>query len=62
LYQIHIKIAREYNIIISIWGYIRIRTNHPEMMDKALLRQGRIDTVVEMNYPRESAHPSFAPG
>ena len=30
-----------------------ITTNHPEMMDKALLRQGRIDTVVEMNYPRK---------
>jgi hypothetical protein len=30
-----------------------ITTNHPEMMDKALLRQGRIDTVIEMNYPRK---------
>lgn len=30
-----------------------ITTNHPEMLDKALLRQGRIDTVVEMNYPRK---------
>ena len=30
-----------------------ITTNHPELLDRALLRQGRIDLVVEMNYPRK---------
>jgi hypothetical protein len=30
-----------------------ITTNHPENMDHALLRQGRIDMIIHMNYPRK---------
>jgi SpoVK/Ycf46/Vps4 family AAA+-type ATPase len=28
-------------------------TNHPENMDHALLRQGRVDLIIHMNYPRK---------
>jgi len=32
---------------------IFITTNHPEKLDSALMRMGRIDMIVQMNYPRE---------
>jgi chaperone BCS1 len=32
---------------------IFITTNHPEKLDAALMRMGRIDMIVQMNYPRE---------
>ena len=31
-----------------------ITTNHPENMDHALLRQGRIDMIIHMNYPKKT--------
>jgi AAA+ superfamily predicted ATPase len=30
-----------------------ITTNHPENMDHALLRQGRVDMIIHMNYPKK---------
>jgi SpoVK/Ycf46/Vps4 family AAA+-type ATPase len=30
-----------------------ITTNHPENMDHALLRQGRTDMIIHMNYPKK---------
>ena len=32
---------------------IFITTNHPEKLDQALLRMGRIDMIIQLNYPRE---------
>jgi hypothetical protein len=32
---------------------IFITTNHPEKLDAALMRMGRIDMILQMNYPRE---------
>ena len=32
---------------------IFITTNHPEKLDNALLRMGRIDLIIQLNYPRE---------
>ena len=32
---------------------IFITTNHPETLDHALMRMGRIDMIVQLNYPRE---------
>ena len=31
-----------------------ITTNHPELLDPALLRQGRTDMIVELNYPSKT--------
>jgi chaperone BCS1 len=31
-----------------------ITTNHPENMDHALLRQGRTDMIIHMNYPKKA--------
>jgi chaperone BCS1 len=31
-----------------------ITTNHPEKLDPALLRQGRTDLIVELNYPSKT--------
>lgn len=40
--------------VLSRQGLISfITTNHPENMDHALLRQGRIDMIIHMNYPRK---------
>ena len=33
---------------------IFITTNHPEKLDHALLRMGRIDMIIQFNYPREA--------
>jgi chaperone BCS1 len=33
---------------------IFITTNHPEKLDHALLRMGRIDMIIQLNYPRET--------
>jgi chaperone BCS1 len=39
--------------VLSKQGLITfITTNHPESMDHALLRQGRVDLIIHMNYPR----------
>jgi chaperone BCS1 len=32
---------------------IFITTNHPEKLDHALMRMGRIDMIVQLNYPKE---------
>jgi len=32
---------------------IFITTNHPEKLDHALMRMGRIDMIIQLNYPRE---------
>ena len=40
--------------VLSRQGLITfITTNHPENMDHALLRQGRIDMIIHMNYPKK---------
>jgi chaperone BCS1 len=31
-----------------------ITTNHPEKLDPALLRQGRTDLIIELNYPSKT--------
>jgi ATP-dependent Zn protease len=32
---------------------IVITTNHPERLDRSIMRMGRIDIIIEMNYPRK---------
>jgi ATP-dependent Zn protease len=32
---------------------IVITTNHPERLDRSIMRMGRIDMIIEMNYPRK---------
>jgi len=32
---------------------IFITTNHPEKLDQALMRMGRIDMIIQLNYPKE---------
>jgi ATP-dependent 26S proteasome regulatory subunit len=40
--------------VLSRQGLITfMTTNHPENMDHALLRQGRTDLIIHMNYPRK---------
>lgn len=40
--------------VLSRQGLVTfITTNHPENMDHALLRQGRIDMIIHMNYPKK---------
>ena len=40
--------------VLSRQGLITfMTTNHPENMDHALLRQGRVDLIIHMNYPRK---------